>query len=49
VAKVSPRRQTLLRGLCKGHTHLEMYRKGEEWCRMLFEMEVGVLDFSLTL
>ncbi|KAJ7825460.1 hypothetical protein B0H13DRAFT_2122282 [Mycena leptocephala] len=41
VAKVSPRRQTLLRGLCKGHTHLEMYRKGEEWCRMLFEMEGG--------
>ncbi|KAJ6506356.1 hypothetical protein C8R47DRAFT_1241698 [Mycena vitilis] len=42
--KVSPRRRTLLRGLCKGHTHLEMYRKGEEWCRGLFEMEEGEGD-----
>ncbi|KAF7333023.1 hypothetical protein MVEN_02408600 [Mycena venus] len=44
VGKVSPRRRTLLRGLCKGHTNLEMYRKGEEWCRMLYEMEGGEED-----
>ncbi|KAJ6544370.1 hypothetical protein B0H19DRAFT_1170472 [Mycena capillaripes] len=44
VAKVSPRRRHLLRGLCKGHAALEMYRKGEEWCRILFEMEGGEED-----
>ncbi|KAJ7165694.1 hypothetical protein C8R43DRAFT_987331 [Mycena crocata] len=44
VAKVSPRRRTLLRALCKGHTQLEMYRKGEEWCKMLHAMEGGEED-----
>ncbi|KAJ7628502.1 hypothetical protein FB45DRAFT_918432 [Roridomyces roridus] len=39
--KVSPRRRTLLRGLCKAHTQLEIFKKGEEWCRMLLEMEDG--------
>ncbi|KAJ7124434.1 hypothetical protein C8R44DRAFT_783492 [Mycena epipterygia] len=43
-AKVSPRRRTLLRALCKGHTQLEMHRKGEEWCRMLYTMEGGQED-----
>ncbi|KAJ7775622.1 hypothetical protein DFH07DRAFT_901602 [Mycena maculata] len=43
-AKTSPRRRALLRGLCKGHTQLEMYRKGEEWCRLLLEMEGGEED-----
>ncbi|KAJ7499926.1 hypothetical protein FB451DRAFT_1206987 [Mycena latifolia] len=43
-AKVSPRRRTLLRTLCKGHTALEMHRKGEEWCKMLSEMEGGAED-----
>ncbi|KAJ7683899.1 hypothetical protein B0H17DRAFT_985666 [Mycena rosella] len=41
VARTSPRRRALLRGLCKAHTHLEMYRKGEEWCRALGAMEGG--------
>ncbi|KAJ7476828.1 hypothetical protein B0H11DRAFT_2030850 [Mycena galericulata] len=42
--RVSPRRRTLLRGLCKGHTQLEMFRKGEEWCQMLHAMEDGDND-----
>ncbi|KAJ7039352.1 hypothetical protein C8F04DRAFT_1033504 [Mycena alexandri] len=42
--KTSPRRRALLRGLCKGHTQLEMYRKGEEWCARLAEMEEGGND-----
>jgi DnaJ family protein C protein 3 len=44
VEKVSHRRRTLLRGLCKGHTMLEMYRKGEEWCQKLYDMEGGEED-----
>ncbi|KAJ7828387.1 hypothetical protein B0H14DRAFT_3088234 [Mycena olivaceomarginata] len=44
VEKVSHRRRTLLRGLCKGHTALEMYRKGEEWCQKLYDMEGGEED-----
>ncbi|KAJ6579674.1 hypothetical protein DFH09DRAFT_1246175 [Mycena vulgaris] len=44
VAKTSPRRRSLLRGLCKGHTALEMFRKGEEWCQALFDMEGGEED-----
>ncbi|KAJ7733337.1 hypothetical protein B0H16DRAFT_1732381 [Mycena metata] len=42
--KTSPRRRALLRALCKGHTQLEMYRKGEEWCAKLAEMEEGGND-----
>ncbi|KAJ7848925.1 hypothetical protein B0H14DRAFT_3452751 [Mycena olivaceomarginata] len=44
VEKVSHRRRALLRGLCKGHTALEMYRKGEEWCQKLYDMEGGEED-----
>ncbi|KAJ7211578.1 hypothetical protein GGX14DRAFT_623107 [Mycena pura] len=42
--KTSPRRQSLLRSLCKGHTQLEMHRKGEEWCQLLYAMEGGDND-----
>lgn len=40
----SPRRKALLRGLCKGHTQLEMFKKGEEWCRLLHGMNDGDAD-----
>ncbi|KAJ7166098.1 hypothetical protein C8R46DRAFT_900073 [Mycena filopes] len=42
--KTSPRWRKLLRGMCKGYTQLEMYRKGEEWCQRLSEMEDGMND-----
>ncbi|KAJ7062768.1 hypothetical protein C8F01DRAFT_1056608 [Mycena amicta] len=42
--KTSPRRRTLLRGLCKAHTNQELFRKGEEWCQMLYDMEGGDSD-----
>ncbi|KAF7309162.1 hypothetical protein MKEN_01118500 [Mycena kentingensis (nom. inval.)] len=42
--KTSPRRRTLLRGLCKGHTNMELHRKGEEWCQMLYDMQEGEND-----
>ncbi|KAJ7227908.1 hypothetical protein C8J57DRAFT_1387935 [Mycena rebaudengoi] len=44
VAHTSPRRRTLLRALCKAHTQIEMYRRGEEWCKLLRGMEGGEED-----
>ncbi|KAJ6473119.1 hypothetical protein C8R45DRAFT_1012292 [Mycena sanguinolenta] len=44
MGKVSPRRNSLLRALCKGHTNLDLHRKGEEWCQMLYDMEGGDSD-----
>ncbi|KAJ7799680.1 hypothetical protein B0H14DRAFT_3092771 [Mycena olivaceomarginata] len=44
VEKVSHPPEDAAEGLCKGHTALEMYRKGEEWCQKLYDMEGGEED-----
>ncbi|KAF7314087.1 hypothetical protein HMN09_00567800 [Mycena chlorophos] len=42
--KTSPRRRTLLRALCKGHTNTEQHRKGEEWCQAVYDLQDGDQD-----
>ncbi|KAJ7599168.1 hypothetical protein C8J56DRAFT_1011058 [Mycena floridula] len=37
--KLSPRRQTLVRALCKAYVQTGQVRKAEEWCETLLKME----------
>ncbi|OCH93226.1 hypothetical protein OBBRIDRAFT_790394 [Obba rivulosa] len=37
--KVSPRRETILRALCRAHVKLGQARQGERWCDALLQME----------
>ena len=47
--KTSPRRENILRSLCKAHARLGKPKDGENWCRELGEMQGGEEDVDALL
>lgn len=44
VQKTSPRRQTLVRALCKAYVSTDQFRKCEKWCEELLSMSSDDMD-----
>jgi len=45
----SPRREVILRGLCKAYVHIGQPKKGEAWCQALGQMQGGNEDADALL
>ena len=47
--KLSPRREIILRGLCKAYVHIGQPKKGESWCQSLGQRQGGEEDADALL
>ena len=47
--KFSPRREIILRGLCKAYVHIGQPKKGETWCQSLGQRQGGEEDADALL